>query len=152
MPKPGRQRTRGGRAALTAKGETRESVWQDQVMGLLRFYGWLAYHTHRSDRSQPGFPDITATRHLLNHGPELLFAELKTDSGKLRPAQATWGEHLMAFAAAVMGTDDGPAPHEPAVAYYIWRPRDRLAVERILAGPQGLNIMVEDDRLEHPRA
>lgn len=49
--------------------------------------GWLVYHTHRSDRSEPGWPDL-----VLVHVPtsRLLVVELKATKGRISPAQAEW--------------------------------------------------------------
>jgi hypothetical protein len=56
------------RRARNQDGELRESVFQDQIVGLARFYGWdRVYHTHDSRRSHPGFPDLVLVR-----GPELV--------------------------------------------------------------------------------
>lgn len=113
-----------------------EAAWQAIVEGLLTFYGWRWYHTHRSDRSVPGFPDIVAVR-----AGELLFAELKTEKGKLSNAQQMWIADLAAFAAEIMSwVPDGHAT--PAIGIYTWRPHERADVERILAGPGGAGVMV----------
>lgn len=57
------------------------------VRDLARLRGWLAYHTHRSDRSEPGFPDL-----ILAHPRtgQLLAVELKSASGRLSAPQQTW--------------------------------------------------------------
>ena len=156
MPEPGRRRRRG---PINANGEKAESAWQSELDGLLRFYGWLGYHTHRSDRSPAGFPDTTATRHLVGYGPELLFAELKTDSGRTSQAQDIWLRLLGATEtwqrAWVQAADDlgvMPEHHAVSIGVYLWRPSQRLEVEQILAGPRGPGLMVTDDELETPRA
>lgn len=80
----------------------REREWQQQVIDLARMYGWLVYHTFDSRRSEPGFPDLT----LVHSG--VVFAELKTDRGRLSPAQEVWLSRLRAAGAEV----------------HVWRPRD----------------------------
>lgn len=59
-----------------------------------RQLGWKTYHTHRSDRSEPGFPDLCMVRM-----DQLIFVELKVQSevyGKLSDDQTEWGMALAA--------------------------------------------------------
>ena len=78
----------------------------------LVLFGWLCYHTHDSRRSEPGFPDIVMVR-----PPSVLFAELKTDTGRVTPAQRMWLEALGRC---------------PGIEAYVWRPSDFDAiVERL---------------------
>lgn len=92
-----------------------ERVFQSQVLQLCKWLGLLAYHTHDSRRSQPGYPDLTIV------GPcGVVFAELKTETGRVSPAQQQW---LDALAAA--GLDA-----------YVWRPshlHDGVIQERLEA-------------------
>lgn len=62
-----------------------ERQLQDAVLRLARLGGWLAYHTHDSRRSQPGFPDLVLIR-----PPDLLFVELKSATGVVTLAQEDW--------------------------------------------------------------
>lgn len=80
----------------------REREFQSQVLEAAGLMGWLAYHTHDSRRSQPGFPDLVLVRE------RVVFAELKTDKGTLRPEQATWLERL----------------RDAGAEAYLWRPRN----------------------------
>lgn len=80
----------------------REREWQAQVLEAAQLMGWLGYHTHDSRRSAPGFPDLVLVRE------RVLFAELKTDTGRLRPEQATWLERL----------------RDAGAEAYLWRPRN----------------------------
>jgi hypothetical protein len=77
-------------------------------VGLAGLRGWLAYHTHDSRRSAPGFPDLVMLR-----GLRLLVAELKVGRNRLTRDQAVW---LAAFRAA------GVECHE-------WRPDDWPEIE-----------------------
>ena len=67
----------------TLKGPT-EKEFLSQVTQLARLNGWMVYHTHDSRHSAKGFPDLVLVRE------RLIFAELKSDGGKLRPEQAAW--------------------------------------------------------------
>lgn len=64
---------------------TSERDFQQAVMDLLKLRGWIAYHTFRSDRSEPGFPDIVALRN-----GKLLALELKSAKGRLTQSQIRW--------------------------------------------------------------
>jgi hypothetical protein len=98
-----------------------ESVWTAQIMvhacgtDKAPGTGWLGYHTHRSDRSPAGFPDLCLVR-----GRRLVFAELKTDAAASKPTveQIRWLDHLA-------GTTDAEV--------YLWRPQHWEDVQRILS-------------------
>lgn len=90
-----------------------EKQFQAQVLDLARLSGWLVYHTHDSRRSAPGFPDLVLLR-----PPRLVFAELKTEKGRIRPEQRAWVE-------ALSGCTQAPES-------YLWRPRDLEEVQGIL--------------------
>jgi len=64
-----------------------ERAFQQAVENLALRAGWLVYHTHDSRRSRPGFPDL-----VLVHAARglVLFRELKTQTGRLTPAQKRW--------------------------------------------------------------
>ena len=55
------------------------------VADLARSTGALRYHTHRSDRSEPGWPDDAIVR-----GDLLCLWELKQEKGRISEAQARW--------------------------------------------------------------
>jgi hypothetical protein len=80
-----------------------EAAFLQAVRDLAKTLGWQGYHTYRSDRSEPGFPDLVLMR-----PPLLLFRELKTDTGRLTAPQRRWIEEL-----AACGQDVG-----------VWRPAD----------------------------
>ena len=82
-----------------------EKVFQQCVENLAVRAGWRCYHTYDSRRSQPGFPDLV----LVHAGRGLLlFRELKTQTGKLTPAQRHWLADLKAAGSDVA----------------VWRPLD----------------------------
>ena len=61
-----------------------EKEWMAQGVSLARQMGWKRYHTYRSDRSEPGWPDDALVR------DRLLLVEWKTEKGKLSDAQKEW--------------------------------------------------------------
>jgi VRR-NUC domain-containing protein len=82
------------------------------VRDLAHLRRWRTYHTLRSKGSESGFPDLVMVR-----GGRLVFAELKTASGRLTGDQSDWLHTLELV---------------PLVEIYLWRPRDREAIMRIL--------------------
>lgn len=96
----------------TLPAEISERDFQAEVLRLAKRHGWLSYHTHDSRRSAKGFPDLVMVR-----PPQLLFAELKTNTGKLTPEQQDWLDHLNASGAVAC----------------VWRPKDWPMIERALS-------------------
>lgn len=88
-----------------------EAAWQAEVVRTARALGFLVYHTYDSRRSDKGFPDLTMVRR-----DRVLFAELKTQKGRIRPEQRVWLDRLAA----------GPGE------VYLWRPDDAPEVEAVL--------------------
>jgi hypothetical protein len=74
------------------------------VRDVARTCGWLRYHTWKSIHSPAGFPDEVLVR-----PPRLVFAELKSASGRLKPEQEAWLEALQQV---------------PGVDVFVWRPDD----------------------------
>ena len=65
-----------------------EAQFQRQVIDLAKLNGYtLIYHTHDSRRSQPGFPDLVL---ISEQRGRALFRELKTETGRVSPAQFSW--------------------------------------------------------------
>jgi hypothetical protein len=93
-----------------------ERQLQDAVIELAEMLKWLVYHTYDSRRSNPGFPDLVMVR-----GGRLLFVELKSAKGKLRPEQHVWLNALDTCGAEV----------------YTWRPDDWTdgSIEACLRSP-----------------
>jgi hypothetical protein len=86
---------------VTLPGMT-ETELQNAVIDLAGRLGWLSYHTHDSRRSTAGFPDL-----VLVHPTSgaLIFAELKSATGRVTPEQDQWLRALALRGAA-----------------YVWRP------------------------------
>jgi len=71
--------------------------------GYARLCGWLVYHTFNSSKSDPGFPDLVLVR-----DGRIVYAELKTEKGRLTKHQRDWLKAL----------DDA------GQEVYVWRPSD----------------------------
>ena len=95
-----------------------EKQLQEAVIACAKLLGWRVYHTWDSRRSAPGFPDLV----LVLPGSRLIFAELKTETGKVSDAQNQWLDDL---GSVTWDTEE-----------YIWRPRHWLSgeIENILRG------------------
>lgn len=73
--------------ARTVRPDKRESEaeFMQAVIRLAELCHFMVYHTYDSRRSNPGFPDLV----LVKDG-RLIFAELKTASGRLSQYQRQW--------------------------------------------------------------
>ena len=99
-----------------------ERLFQDQVCMIFRMNGWLVFHASphmvranvwRSDGK--GFPDLCCAH------PErgVLFAELKTATGRISESQLAWQRHI-----------------EPHAEFHLWRPKDLQAIADRASGKQ----------------
>ena len=99
-----------------------ERDWQKYVIDLAHTLGWRIAHFRPAQLQSgkwvtpvaadgAGFPDLVLVRN------RIIYAELKTDTGKLSRAQQAWGSELIAAGGE----------------YYVWRPRDAELVQRVLA-------------------
>lgn len=66
-----------------------EKEWMAQCSQLAKTMGWRRYHTFRSDRSPPGWPDDALVR------DRLILLEYKTEKGRLSDAQKDWIRALL---------------------------------------------------------
>jgi hypothetical protein len=95
--------------------EETEAQFQRKVRQLATLTGWRSYHTRDSRRSDPGFPDLV----LVNaKQARTIFAELKTQTGRLTEHQKLWLASL------------ADAGQETA----LWRPADLDDIKQILLG------------------
>lgn len=88
-----------------------EAAFQRAVIEYAQLNGWAVYHTHFSRHSQAGYPDLTLVR-----GRRLVFAELKTATGRMSAEQQQWLNRL-----ALTGVET-----------FLWRPADWPVIEREL--------------------
>jgi len=101
----------------------KESYFQSQVIMLAKLHGWLVMHTRAVEirpgvwktplQGHAGFPDLV----LVHASRGLIFAELKSDKGKLSAMQVVWSEAL-----TIAGQE-----------VYLWRPKDIEAISTRLA-------------------
>lgn len=89
-----------------------EAEFQRQVCQLASLYGFRWYHTHDSRRSPAGFPDLV----LVHPARGVVYAELKSEKGVIRPEQAEWHELLTKAGQRV----------------YVWRPHQLQEIANIL--------------------
>ena len=89
-----------------------EKDFEKQIRQLAKMFGWSYYHPFLSKWSERGYPDVTLCR-----PPRLIMAELKSDKGKLSPAQAQWLWMLRKV---------------PGIEVRIWRPRMLERIAEIL--------------------
>ena len=86
--------TEGGRAPVPPPEELlprTERAFQAKVVAFAKRHGWKCYHTYRSDRSEPGFPDLVMIRPASNgQAARIVVAELKAGKNECTPAQREW--------------------------------------------------------------
>ena len=99
----------GGAAAAVS-----EAAFLDKVVRLAKDAGWMVYHTYDSRRSEAGFPDLVLAHR--DHG--VIFAELKSASGKLTPAQQKWQNELSD------ATRLSDCAGDRYIDVLVWRPAD----------------------------
>jgi hypothetical protein len=68
-----------------------EAQFLAEVRTFAKSRGWATYHTYRSEHSGAGFPDLVMVKR-----PRVIFAELKSDRGRVTDAQRAWIEELRA--------------------------------------------------------
>ena len=100
--------------------DTPEKTLLAQVRRLAQSAGFIVYHTHRSDKSEPGFPDLVLAKPGKPGEPgRLLFVELKSAKGKLTYDQHIWLDVLRHTL--------------PGIEVEVWRPADLPRIAGILA-------------------
>jgi len=99
-----------------------EKLFQERVIKSAKAAGWLVFHTPPFSPRQgvwrsagKGFPDLCLTHPAKGR---TIFAELKTEKGKMLVEQEDWGLSLIASGAE----------------WYLWRPSDMDAITEILWG------------------
>ena len=93
-----------------------EADLRRSIVHAARECGWLVSFAWTSIHSPAGLPDLT----LVKDG-QLAYAELKSDKGKILPAQQTWLDALALV---------------PGVRVFVWRPADLEGVYKFLVNPK----------------
>ncbi len=93
-----------------------EEAFQDLIVQLAGYLGWLTYHPYDSRHSTSGYPDLTLVRCVGSR--ELVMAELKAEKSRLSREQGEWATALLAA----------------GVRYFLWRPSDWSAIIAVLSG------------------
>lgn len=114
-----------------------EKIFQDWVIQIARMNGWDVFHEvprsvakGKHVSAGPGFPDLC-----LKHDDRgLIFAELKTEVGKLSERQVKWLQGLSKFAEV-----------------YVWRPRDINEIAARLGAPSPFSKEIEATVLKFRR-
>lgn len=113
---------------------TPEAELQANVKSLALARGWLFYHTHRSDKSDQGYPDCTMVRFRPSWDKrgvlfEVIFAELKREEKNPTTNQQAWLDAVGicnlwdVVSVGDLNTLDGKAIKVNA---FVWRPSDWL--------------------------
>ena len=105
-----------------------EAEFQKMVLALAKLHGWKSAHFRPGMNARGkwqtavagdgvGFVDLVLVKER-GDNRRILYAELKTDTGRIRPEQREWIEAINAAGGTAV----------------VWRPRDWDQIERELAG------------------
>ena len=94
-----------------------EKELQRTVIEMAKAHGWKVYFSWSSMHSPGGFPDLVMVRK-----DKLVFAELKSENGRVSEIQYGWLTAL-----------DEVADCNSGLTVYIWRPSDLDTIEAVLA-------------------
>lgn len=105
-------------------GDESEKHFMARVRRAAEAFGWAVFHQLDSLGTRAGFPDLVMVR-----PPRVIFAELKSEHGRLTAAQRLVLELLGRC---------------PGVEAYTWRPSDESAIWRVLSGgPPAISVELE---------
>jgi len=102
-----------------------EKQFTHTVIEYAEYMGWLVYHVldtqHYAKRTSKGFPDLVMVK-----DGTLVFAELKSEKGRLTEHQKIWGVALEEVA------EETYKAFWEHVVYFVWRPSDWDEIEKVL--------------------
>lgn len=99
-----------------------EKQFEAAVREYAQLNGWLIFHPFDSRRSEAGYPDLTMVR-----DGRIVFAELKTDTGRVSKAQRRWLDALKVVEGNLFSVSD-----REGFDVHVWRPADWWLIERVL--------------------
>jgi Holliday junction resolvase len=91
-----------------------EEQFYRQLREVAEAMGWAVHHETDSRRTHEGWPDLVMCR-----PPRIIFAELKSQKGKMTRAQQRWLDLLAESGGAEVST-------------YVWRPSDWDTIVEVL--------------------
>ena len=112
-------------AAIRGTSVISERDFQDNVIELAQTLGWVVHHDRPARQGEgwvtpiqgnPGFPDL-----VLAKGGRVIFAELKSEKGKVTDNQEAWLTAIQ------------PDPLVEPTAF-VWRPSDLEQIQKVLGG------------------
>ena len=98
---------------ISEKVTISERDFREQIRHLCKVFGWKFYFTWLAIHSPKGFPDLVLRS---VERKRIIFAELKTEKGKVTPSQQEWHDDLIACGQEA----------------YLWRPSDFDEIVEIL--------------------
>ena len=95
-----------------------EAALQQLLTDAAELNGWLVFHDNDSRRNAAGFPDLVLVK-----PPRVLFLELKSEIGRVRPEQHVWMDALMR--SDTIGSAIVRPEHADQIIKYLQDPENR---------------------------
>lgn len=96
-----------------------EAGFQEAVVDLALRCGWRVWHDFDSRRNTAGWPDLVLLRDAC-----LIFAELKSEEGRVTIEQWAWLDALTFLADMIPDATFGTEAEKRYVRVVVWRPSD----------------------------
>lgn len=118
-----------------------EREFQDAVVDIAHLYGWRVFHARAAGTNKgwrtpvaydgKGYVDLT----LVHPDGYVVFAEMKSATGKMSDDQLAWGEMLASVSEGINTWLDEPVmpDRRDRVFYRLWRPRDGDEIVTLLS-------------------
>ncbi len=102
--------TIGPKANIPPPPDCEEKEFDRRVVDFAEANGWTSFHAYDCRRSAAGWPDRVFVRE------RVVYAELKSEKGRLTPEQVAWVARLLRAGAEV----------------HVWKPADWAEVVKVL--------------------